>query len=173
MNIVPPQVPQQKHKKYRYVFTSKEDQILQSLVNNLGTNDWELISHHLPGRTPRQCKERWFTYLSPDVNRTAWTPEEDALLFDLLQKYGRKWGSIVCFFQNRTQNNVKNRWNTIVRKAKSIGLNPNNRSQFVETGQRIACRSIRNTFEMPVKHNPPELIDPIVFFSINNLLNHH
>ena len=172
MNNISSQVAQQRHKKYRYVFTSKEDQILQSLVSNFGTNDWELISQHLPGRTPRQCKERWFTYLSPEVNRTALSPDEDALLFDLLQKYGRKWGSIVCFFQNRTQNNVKNRWNTIVRKAKSIGLDPNNRSQFVETGQRIACRSIRNTFELPI-HQKAEIIDPVLFFSISNLINHH
>jgi hypothetical protein len=154
--------------KYRYVFTMKEDQLLQTSVEQFGTGDWESVSRQLPGRTARQCRERWFTYVSPDVNRTQWSSDEDALLFDLMQTHGPKWGAIVGFFCNRTQNNIKNRWNTIVRKAKALGLDPVNRKAFIETGQKIACRAVRQTFDNPkeVPHPSPQQL-----YSLGNLLN--
>jgi hypothetical protein len=155
-------------RKYRYVFTSKEDQLLQGSVEQLGTDDWETVAAFIPGRTPRQCRERWFTYLAPDVNRTPWSASEDALLFDLLQTHGPKWGSIVGFFRNRTQNNIKNRWNTVTRKAKLLGLDPANRKCFIETGQKIAARSTRSTFDQP---KPPGPVSPQQLYSLGNLLN--
>ena len=116
MNNISSQVAQQRHKKYRYVFTSKEDQILQSLVSNFGTNDWELISQHLPGRTPRQCKERWTNYLSPNVIMKPWTSEEDEFLKSKLAEFGPKWVKISSFFPNRTDIQLKNRWFVLMRK---------------------------------------------------------
>lgn len=157
------------HKKYRYVFTSQEDQILESCVNKYGPDDWDRIAPHIPGRTPRQCRDRWFTYLSPEVNRTPWTSEEDGLLFDLLKTHGRKWGTIVGFFKSRTQNNVKNRWNTVVRKARALNWDPSDRKQFIEAGKKIASRSTRASFESKeVQPAPP---DPQQLFSIHSLLN--
>jgi hypothetical protein len=155
-------------KKYRYVFTSKEDQILHRCVERLGTNDWELIALQLPGRSARQCRERWFTYLSPDVNRTPWSAAEDALLFDLMQTHGPRWGAMVPFFCKRTQNNIKNRWNTVLRKAKILGFEPTNRKEFIETGQKIASRSTQTTFDHP-EHVPPP--SPQQLYSLGNLLN--
>jgi hypothetical protein len=154
--------------KYRYVFTAKEDQVLEVYINQLGTDSWDLIAKNLPGRTPRQCRERWFTYLSPDINRSPWSAEEDGLLFDLMPVHGRKWGTFVGLFCNRTQNNIKNRWNTVTRKAAILGLDSNNRNDFIETGQRIASRSTRRTFEPPKKPPPPMF--PAIF-SLENLLN--
>jgi hypothetical protein len=154
--------------KYRYVFTAIEDQVLEAHIKKFGTTSWELIARALPGRAPRQCRERWFTYLSPDVNRSPWSAEEDGLLFDLMQVHGQKWGIIVEWFCNRTQNNIKNRWNTVRRKAGVLGLDSGNRNGFIETGQRITSRSTRRTFEPPTKYPPPKL--PSIF-SLENLLN--
>jgi hypothetical protein len=55
------------------------------------------VASRLSGHSPRQRRERWFSYLVPDVNRTPWSSEEDGLLFDLLETHGPKWGSIVTF----------------------------------------------------------------------------
>ena len=158
----------QQQKKYRYVFTPKEDEILQNCVEKVGTGDWDTIAKQIPGRTARQCRERWTTYLSPAVNRTPWTPEEDGLLFDLLKAHGKKWGVIVGFFKNRTQNNVKNRWNTVVRKARSLHWDPSDRGQFIETGKKIASRSTRASFDPPHDPSPP---NPQEIFSLDHLLN--
>jgi hypothetical protein len=98
------------------------------------------------------------------VNRTPCSASEDALLFDLLQK----WGSIVELFSNRTQNNIKNRWNTVVRKARVLRLDPANRTCFSKTGQKIASRSTRTTFDPP---KPAISVSPQQFYSLSNLLN--
>lgn len=159
-----------KRKKYRHVFSTEEDSILQQCVLKYGTHNWDLISQHLPNRNGRQCKERWCTYLSPEVNRTPWSSEEDALLYDLVQKYGKKWGILMTFFHNRTTNNVKNRWNTIMRKSQMIGIDQINKKNFMETGKKIVSRCTRTTFQKEksskaVENNPQEL------FSLRNLLN--
>jgi hypothetical protein len=155
-------------RKYRCVFTSKEDQMMEGLVEQFGTNDWESVARLIPGRSPRQCRERWFTYVAPEVNRMPWSCEEDALLFDLVQTHGPKWGSLASFFCNRTQNNVKNRWNTVIRKAKALGLDPVDRKCFIQTGTKIACRATRPSFEGAEQTALPS---PQQLYSLGNLLN--
>jgi hypothetical protein len=154
--------------KYRYVFTAKEDEVLKIYIDQFGTNNWEMVARNLPGRSPRQCRERWLSYLSPDINRTPWTADEDGLLFDLLQIHGPKWGVIMGFFCNRTPNNIKNRWNTVNRKGGILGLDPRNRRDFVETGQKIVSRSTRRTFDPPHQMLPASLPE---VFSLEHLLN--
>jgi hypothetical protein len=156
-------------KKYRYVFTSQEDQILQRAIEQYGTDDWDSVATMLPGRSARQCRERWLTYLDPEVNRTPWTSEEDGLLFDVFQSHGPRWGSIVGFFLNRTQNNIKNRYNTVVRKARALGLDYNTRKTFIEAGQKITSRSTTYTFESTTPPSPQP--SQRHMYSLENLLN--
>jgi hypothetical protein len=155
-------------RKYRYVFTAKEDAILHSCVEQFGTTDWDRVAQEMPGRSPRQCRDRWFTYLSPDVNRSPWTTAEDGLLFDLLQSNGPKWGVLARFFCNRTQNNIKNRWNTVVKKAKALGFDPSVRRAFIEAGLRIANRTGRTGIE---HERDMEDASPQERFSVGSLLN--
>jgi hypothetical protein len=155
-------------KKYRYVFTRQEDSVIEELVERLGVGVWELIAERLPGRSPRQCRDRWFTYLAPEVNRTPWSSDEDALLFDLIQIHGTKWGVIAGYFCSRTQNNVKNRWNTIGRKARALGLDPSDRNHFVGTGQKVASRSTRAAFE---PERAMMQVGPQMIYRLENLLN--
>jgi hypothetical protein len=155
-------------RKYRYVFSATEDQLLEAAIDRLGVNDWDAVAKQVPDRSARQCRERWFSYLSPDVNRMPWTTEEDALLFDSLQTHGPKWGALVTFFRNRTQNNIKNRWNTIIRKARLLGMDPLTRIGFIETGQKIVSRSTRTHFEQSKEMAGP---NPQQLYSLENLLN--
>jgi hypothetical protein len=155
-------------RKYRNVFSAKEDTLLERAIQRVGTADWDQVSRDLPGRTARQCRERWVTYLSPSVNRGPWTSEEDGLLFDLIQTHGTKWGLLTGFFHGRTQNNIKNRWNTITRKARTLGISAEERKSFIEAGQVIACRSIRThcPFEKEIPRPSPQEL-----YSLENLLN--
>jgi hypothetical protein len=68
----------------------------------------------MPGRTPRQVRERYAHYLSPDLNLAAWTPEEDALLREKFDVYGPQWSILKSFFGNRSAANVKNHWTTLI-----------------------------------------------------------
>ena len=103
-------------KKY---FTHDEDQYLRQLIAQYGDNNWPIVAYYMPGRTPRQCRERYIGYLSPNLKNTPWTPEEDLLLLQKLQELGPKWMKMVPFFEGRSDSNIKNRWYKHLKKTAS------------------------------------------------------
>jgi hypothetical protein len=101
-------------------FSAAEDAQIKVLVDSFGEHDWYAISLRMPGRTARQCKERWANYLSPSLNTAAWTPEEDNLLLAKQREHGSRWALIAKFFPNRTDGMVKNRYNRILRRQTRV-----------------------------------------------------
>jgi hypothetical protein len=101
----------------RQVFTAVEDSLLTQLVRQVGENQWAFIASYIPGRTVRQCKERYFTYLCPAVRSESWTDVEDALILQKVNEIGHHWTRFVRFFDGRTPNALKNRWNFLVKDS--------------------------------------------------------
>lgn len=97
-------------------FTKSEDEQLTGLVSRFGENSWKDIARLMPNRNTRQCKERWNSYLSPRINHEAWSEEEDYLLIQKYKEIGPKWVELSKYFKGRSDNNVKNRWYTHLRK---------------------------------------------------------
>lgn len=104
------------HSKVRSQFTKEEDAKLIQLVQKYTANNFNAIAKELPGRSVRQCRERWKHYLSPSVRNTPWTEDEDNLLRMKYYELGPKWVEISSYFQNRTDVNIKNRWIVLMRK---------------------------------------------------------
>jgi hypothetical protein len=67
-------------------------------------------------RGPRQCKERWSHYLSPALIHKSWTHEEDTLLLQTVQESGSRWKVLESSFPGRSDVNLKNRYNMLIRK---------------------------------------------------------
>ena len=97
-------------------FVKEEDERLSFLVQQYGTNNWELIASMMPFRNARQCRDRFRNYLSPKINLKKWTKEEDLLLINKYHELGPKWVHISQFFEGRSDNNLKNRWYTHLKK---------------------------------------------------------
>ena len=76
-------------------WTDEEDAELLATVAKLGPQRWSLISSHLKGRVGKQCRERWFNHLCPEVKKGEWTPEEDELITIGVKELGTKWSEIV------------------------------------------------------------------------------
>lgn len=93
----------------KHLFTEVEDTMILNLVAKHGTKAWKIISKLMSNRSPRQCRERWKYYLSPNLEKGPWTEEEDLLLLDLIKTLEGKWSLISKHFHNRTGTNVKNR----------------------------------------------------------------
>jgi len=128
----------------RKKFTDVEDRILRDYVSAYGLGNWGMIAKSLPGRTPRQCRERWKNYLHPSIRNTEWTMEEDTLLETLFQKYGRKWVLISQHFNNRTDINVKNRW-LVIQRHKPKGDLPE------ETNTKDAISELIDVMVEPIR----------------------
>jgi hypothetical protein len=64
----------------------------------------------MPGRTARQCRDRWTNYLAPAISFEPWRPEEDSLIVHKVNEIGTKWATIAKFTHGRTGNALKNRW---------------------------------------------------------------
>ena len=109
MLAAPPPQPAVRRK-----FSNEEDEQLKKLVATYGAKNWDKIAELIPGRTGRQCRDRYRNYLIPGFFNGQWTQEEDDLLREKFQEIGPKWAKMALFFHGRSANALKNRWNYFV-----------------------------------------------------------
>lgn len=136
-------------------WTREEDETIVNYVRTCGTKSWTRLAQLLPGRIGKQCRERWVNHLDPNINRGPWTDEEDNLLIELHEKYGNSWTKISDHIFQRSDNAIKNRWNSTLSKRVMYMKNHNqqfNQFPVVTVNATSPPRSIRiesNQIEVP------------------------
>ncbi|XP_040380057.1 myb-related protein 308 [Oryza brachyantha] len=107
-------------------WTKEEDQRLIAYIRAHGEGCWRSLPKAAGLlRCGKSCRLRWMNYLRPDLKRGNFTDDEDELIIRLHGLLGNKWSLIAGQLPGRTDNEIKNYWNThIKRKLLARGIDP-------------------------------------------------
>lgn len=117
------------------------------------------------GRNARQCRDRWVNYLAPNIKKNEWSEEEDFVIIFNYQNFGTKWAKIATLLQGRSENHIKNRWHSFLKRKFEYDshLTKNQIRALVHdihTKQQLD-RSKSANIEIPSPQLPPPVNQPI------------
>ncbi|KAH0450734.1 hypothetical protein IEQ34_021426 [Dendrobium chrysotoxum] len=107
-------------------WTTEEDKKLINFILNNGQCCWRAVPK-LAGllRCGKSCRLRWTNYLRPDLKRGLLSESEEKVVIDLHSQLGNRWSKIAANLPGRTDNEIKNHWNThIKKKLRKMGIDP-------------------------------------------------
>ncbi|KAG4168973.1 hypothetical protein ERO13_A12G057300v2 [Gossypium hirsutum] len=107
-------------------WTAEEDKKLISFILTNGQCCWRAVPK-LAGllRCGKSCRLRWTNYLRPDLKRGLLSEYEEQMVIDLHAQLGNRWSKIASHLPGRTDNEIKNHWNThIKKKLRKMGIDP-------------------------------------------------
>ncbi|KAG2670924.1 hypothetical protein I3760_14G109200 [Carya illinoinensis] len=103
-------------------WTSAEDAILVEYVEKYGEGNWNAVQKHSGlSRCGKSCRLRWANHLRPDLKKGAFTPEEERRIIEMHAKMGNKWARMAGELPGRTDNEIKNYWNTRIKRLQRSG----------------------------------------------------
>ncbi|XP_042520377.1 transcription factor MYB101-like [Macadamia integrifolia] len=174
-------------------WTAAEDAILMEYVKKHGEGNWNAVQKNSGlSRCGKSCRLRWANHLRPNLKKGSFSPEEERLILELHAKLGNKWARMAAQLPGRTDNEIKNYWNTRVKRRQRAGLplypqdiqkqaaafhlNQINQPRSSQSVPPPAPTQHPSTQQQPPKPNfgsSLSLLDPVNYPMTTPLLSHH
>ncbi|KAL3843590.1 hypothetical protein ACJIZ3_000993 [Penstemon smallii] len=122
-----------KQKLRKGLWSPEEDEKLINHITKYGHGCWSSVPK-LAGlqRCGKSCRLRWINYLRPDLKRGTFSQEEENLIIELHAVLGNRWSQIAAQLPGRTDNEIKNLWNSsIKKKLRQKGIDPNTHKPII------------------------------------------
>ncbi|KAL6577783.1 hypothetical protein OROMI_010111 [Orobanche minor] len=107
-------------------WTREEDQKLLAYIEEHGHGSWRALPARAGlQRCGKSCRLRWTNYLRPDIKRGKFSCQEEKTIIRLHALLGNRWSAIATHLPKRTDNEIKNYWNTRLKKRLTrMGIDP-------------------------------------------------
>ncbi|XXG78850.1 hypothetical protein AAC387_Pa09g0025 [Persea americana] len=116
-----------KQKLRKGLWSPEEDEKLRRHIAKYGHGCWSSVPKQAGlQRCGKSCRLRWINYLRPDLKRGTFSQEEENLIIELHTVLGNRWSQIAAQLPGRTDNEIKNLWNSCIKKKlRQSGIDPN------------------------------------------------
>lgn len=136
-------------------WTVAEDAILKDYVGKHGEGNWNAVQKNSGlQRCGKSCRLRWANHLRPNLKKGSFSPDEEMLILQLHADFGNKWARMALHLPGRTDNEIKNYWNTRIKRRLRAGLP----LYPLEIQKQVSVRNHRQGHAVPwIASSPPAL----------------